>query len=853
MTVCGERVIPLPRRRSLKSGRIPRILIVNDSPDTRDLLTRNLKQAGYSHIKEAGDGRAAIRQLKLSKVDVLITDIHMPHLDGWRLARMVRSGLFSSASTIPIIAVSATYSERLAESSAREFGINRFLALPLARRQILADTVTELLEDSGQFVPKPSLLIIEDDPDTAVLASRMLRHRFQVEVVTDGRTGLTRWREGNYDLVLLDVMLPKLAGPEVLNEMLKLKPRQAVVIMTADGTAERCEELMLDGAVDFIAKPFHANQLREICEMALRRDDWLTNNEEFSQRGHALRTVQENYQKIADAHQRLLDNLGAVVFELDTKGRLRFLNLAWEQLSQHKVRDTLGRPLHEFLHTEDRRHYRSVMKSLAEGRTLHHKQELRLQNKQGEVLWAEITLDCRQHPVHGVEAIVGHLTDITERKRAMEQVEHMAMHDSLTGLYNRRYFEMSLEHTLASGARSGAPHALLYIDLDHFQMLNDTLGHREGDLILKEVSELLAARTRSADTLCRLGGDEFALLLTHTDRPQAIAVAEAIIKAINDHTFSSGDTSLTLGCSIGVSLLDGGQAGAAEHLVRADKASFVAKNRGRNLVHVYNPADRDSEELRHTVDWAHRVRQAIAEQQLELHIQPIVDTVSRAVHHYEALLRLHSPGHQELVTPATFIPAVEKAGQIHALDRWVINRAMEHLATHRWIHCLAINLSGRAFEDPDLIHYIQATLKHHRLEPQRVIFEITETASVANITETQRMIRRLRKVGCRFALDDFGTGYCSYQYLRQLPTDYLKLDGSYIRNIAHNDLDLTMVRSMNEIAHILGKKTIAECVESNAVMEHLRNIGVDYVQGNNTGGVAPINEYRAAHPRISPA
>lgn len=836
---------PKPKPRAPEPRRQARILIVNDQDDILHLLSKILTKEGHFQISEARDGGEAIRRLRGEPIDLLITDIHMPQLDGWRLARMVRSGLFNCPATTPIIVASATFSERIAETTAREFEVNRFLSLPLADRGELVRSVETLLADSNPMLKKPRLLIIEDDPDTTILAERMLRGRFDIETVGDGDAGLASWRKQRHDLVLLDVMLPKMAGPEVLRTILAEDPQQTIIIMTADSSADRCESLMLEGAVDFVAKPFHANQLRQICEIAVRRADCLVSNHQFSERTRALKTAQSHYHQIVDAHQRLLDNLSSVVFELDPDGRLRFLNRAWEQLSHFKTHESIGRFLYDFLAPLDRGQCRSVIRALAQGRKQHHEQEVRLLSKRGETVWTEITLNVKPHPDTGIEAIFGHLTDITERKLAMAQLEHLAIHDSLTGLYNRRYFEISLEHMAASSARSAGSHALLYIDLDHFQIVNDAIGHREGDMVLKEIATLLSSRTREADLLCRIGGDEFAILLTHADAEQATAAAYGLVEVINNFRYRHEGLEIALGCSIGISLIDGGQPSGAVHLMQADKASFSAKNRGRNLVHIYNPADKDSDELRQSIDWAHRVRQAINEDRLELYIQPILELATGKINHYEALLRLRTREPVDIITPGIFIPAVEKAGQIHMLDRWVIKRAIQMLSTQNWLPQLAINLSGHAFADPDLLGFVQNELDSQRVDPKRVIFEITETASVANINETQRMINQLQSLGCRFALDDFGTGFCSFHYLRHLPTDFLKLDGSYIKNIADNDLDFAMVRSMNDIAHILGKKTIAECVETPAILHRLREIGVDYVQGHGIGHALPLEFYSA--------
>jgi EAL domain-containing protein (putative c-di-GMP-specific phosphodiesterase class I) len=337
-----------------------------------------------------------------------------------------------------------------------------------------------------------------------------------------------------------------------------------------------------------------------------------------------------------------------------------------------------------------------------------------------------------------------------------------------------------------------------------------------------------------------MGGDEFAMLLTNTDSQRAMAVAEGLVDLLNGYQYSRDGHRITIGCSIGVSMIDGDRSSSCEYLIRADKASFVAKSRGRNLVHIYNPEDREDDELRQGIDWAHRVRQAIGDNRLDLYIQPIREVATGNINHYEALLRLRSQDLTTIIAPGVYIPVVEKAGQIHLLDRWVVNRAVESLSQHPKLERLAINLSGRTFADPQLPAFVEDILLKHGVDPKRIIFEITETTSIANINQTQHMIHRLRGLGCHFALDDFGTGYCSFRYLRQLPVDYIKLDGSYIKNIVSNEFDRAMVRSMNEIAHLLGKKTVAECVETDEVLSYLKDIGVDYVQGYSIGDVHPL-------------
>lgn len=816
------------------------ILLVNDQQDARTLIRRTLQRAGFEHILEASDGRAAIQELRRITVDMVITDVHMPHLDGWRLARMVRSGVFRCASDIPIIVVSATFSERIAEITAREFGVTRFL--PLQDRKALPAAVQECLAEHSAHAAKPKLLVIEDHPETADLASRILKGRFDVEWAADGASGLELWQARRHALVLLDVMLPGISGIEVLRRMLEAHPSQAVVIMTADGTMERAEQLMLQGACDFVAKPFHAEELRRVCEIAVRREDYMVTNEQFAQRLRALRASEEAHRKVAEAHQRLLDNLGTVVFELDSLGRIQFVNRAWTRITGLEGDQALGRDIEEFFHPGDQQGFRAALETLLTGQCPHVQSEARLVTKQGSVRWIEIAVDAWTD-TDGATALVGRLDDITERKQAQQELEYLSMHDPLTGLFNRRYCDTALAHLCATSARGAGPHALLYIDLDHFKAVNDTLGHQKGDRVLSEIAFLLASRARRADILGRLGGDEFALLLVNATANRAEKVANEVREMLDAYRVDVDGTLFDVTCSIGISIIDGSLASPDEYMIQADKALYVAKRRGRNLAHLYSPEDREAAELLYSMDWVRRVRDAIAEGHLELYLQPIVHLATGDIGHFEALVRLNLPGREGAVLPGEFIPALEQLGQMAIVDHWVIERAGFLLRHYPQIRCLAVNLSGQAFRDEHLIPLVRQVISAQAIAADRLVFEITETASVAHMQETQRIISELRGLGCGFALDDFGTGFSTFTYLKHLPADYLKLDGSFVRRVSQDQMDRELVRSINDIAHTLGKKTIAERVEDASTLAVLKDLGVDFAQGYHLGVPGPVDAF----------
>ena len=816
------------------------LLLVNEDLEKRYVLRGILGKGGYQHVIESESGSEALHHLRTDNIAILITDIDLPDMDGWRLIQMIRSGACQCRHDLPIIAVSSVFRDKPAESRAEKYRINACLPLPLQDPASLIDAVSSNCTSTEQESSNPKLLIVEDDLDTALLARQILRRQYRVEVCTNGEAGLKAWRNGQHDLVLLDVMLPKMSGIEVLQKILAKRPGQAVVIMTSDATMYRSEPMMFPGAADFISKPFQARQLRETCAVAIQRKDKHYSAEEPLDRLNGYRANENKYRRIAEAHQRLLDNLGNVVFELDNTARIVFLNKAWNKMLGYAEKKALHAYFYSFVRPQERTKFRSVIERMAAGQLVHYEDELPFVSSESKTVWCQMAIDAKKNDNGAVDSLFGYLTDVTEKRLAQQQLAHMAAHDAVTGLYNRNYLEKRLEK-LSTRAKSGkASHALLYIDLDHFKIVNDKFSHREGDNVLRDIAELLTSCLCKDDTLYRIGGDEFAVVIENVDNATAIVFAHKILKHLSEYCVNRKDIQLSVGGSIGIAIIDGSLPSGTDYLIQAGKASFVAKKRGRNRAHVYNPTDKESDELWQSIDWANRLREAISENRLELYLQPIFDITTGVINHYEALLRLQLPNEKEIVLPDTFIPAVERAGQIHSLDRWVIRQAFYLLSSNAHIGQIAINLSGQAFADLELVANIEEGLASFDVDPRRIIFEITETASISNFGESRRMINELRAIGCRFALDDFGTGFCSFNYLKHLPADFVKLDGSYIKNIMDNDLDLAMVRSMNEIAHVLGKKTIAECVESDVALQVLKDVGVDYIQGFSVGHPAPL-------------
>ncbi len=815
------------------------ILIVNNDPDALAMINASVQTLAHANTSRVDSAQKALRVLRQQTIDLLIVDVNIPDMDGWRLSRLVRSGILLCRVDLPIVITAQTWCERIAEVTAREYGINQLL--PLEHLQQLPAVVKNLTRQKETITPKPRLLVVEDEPDTADLIRRILSGAFDIEFANEGDAGLRAWVQGRQDLVLLDVMLPKLSGRDILMEIHSIDSNQPVVIMTAHTTIDQAEELMLMGAVDFLPKPFRAEQLRKVCDIAIHRDDYLVSNAQFAARVNDVQEREREYRALYESHHQLLNDLQSVVMELDADFKIQYLNHAWETMMGFPVSECIGQSLEAFIAIDDFNQYslfkNKIRKTLQSNKPC-PEFELCLSNYRGQKLWAQLKVS-RSTRLQDSENLTICLDNITERRESQEQLKYLAMHDSLTGLYNRHFFESTLAQLTADSVRNNRQHALVYLDLDHFKVINDTFGHQKGDEVLREMSHLLSKRIRGTDILCRLGGDEFAILLRDIKAHEVYEFARNIQQIVAEFTFQLQEQRISLGSSIGLTLIDGSTNNAEEHLMRADIALYVAKGRGRNLIHQYDPLDSESDELRHSINTSQKIRKAIMEDRMVLYFQPIFDIKNNRVSYYEALVRLREPDGR-ILGPDTFIPALESAGEMHLLDRWIIKLAIHTLHNHPELNHIAINLSAQAFKDENLVPTILENLTATGVNPKRITFELTESASLFNLHITQKVIADLHKLGCSFSVDDFGSGFSSFAYLKDLPADYIKLDGSFIQNLHRDQVDQTLVKSMIQVIQALGKKAVAEYVENEAILEILKSMNVDFVQGYHIGHPLPV-------------
>jgi len=548
--------------------------------------------------------------------------------------------------------------------------------------------------------------------------------------------------------------------------------------------------------------------------------------------------------------QVTLESIGDGVITTDAGGYVVYLNPVAEDLTGWRAGEAEGLPLAEVFRVIDERIARErdypLDVCLRDGRVMRHENRHSLLRKDGR----RFSIQDSAAPMRNQEGrIVGTVVvfhDTTEMQHLTNKMAFLASHDSLTGLLNRHEFEIRLQQVLESARTEGTQHAVCYLDLDQFKIVNDTCGHVAGDELLKQLTHQLHGKVRASDLLARLGGDEFGVILEDCNLDMAYRIADGLRQSIKDFRFAWQDRFFEVGASIGLVPISAASGNMTEVLSAADSACYVAKDLGRNRVHIYQPDD-DALARRHgEMQWVQRINDGLDDNRFQLYGQHMVPLTAGAPTFCEILLRLHE-AEAGLIPPNAFIPAAERYYLMPNIDRWVVARALAALGRSHWPEdtsdqpvMFAINLSGQSLCDDQFLDFVVTHLQESRVPPGRICFEITETAAIANLTRAIAFIARLKDMGCRFALDDFGSGLSSFGYLKSLPVDYLKIAGNFIQDIVVDPVDHAMVDAINQIGHVMGLTTIAESVENDAILQMLRTLGVDYAQGYGISEPVPL-------------
>lgn len=690
------------------------------------------------------------------------------------------------------------------------------------------------------------VLFVDDSPTIRVSYRRLLNtNGYITDTANSVVEALEKLKNHPYDIVITDYFMPNINGDQLCRQIRNNPATAHVAVGILTGTyLDRVIKDSLDaGAAECMFK----NEAEEL----------------FLARVAAMsRTVQ--FQNSIDKERRRLEGIlcsvGEGVYGVDSLGVVTFINPMAKKILGWSMRDILvGKSAHQLFHHAQK-----------DGRPLQQEQCLLQQayfsgdeiHNHETTFWhasgSSVTVECSVVPLKTNNTRQGSVvafSDISQRKKLEDELVWQANHDSLTKLHNRLFFEKHLNTEVHQLNRSSTLSALMYVDLDRFKYINDTAGHTAGDRLLVEVSRLLQTRVRESDLLARVGGDEFAIILRNIDNEALSAVCNAIHELLRSNPFIYNGQSYPLNCSIGVAYIDGNILSPEDALANADLACNIAKRHGRDQTHIYSPQSDEKIAMGLDLGWSVRLREALQKNMFVAHYQPIVALTDIAMdnlpeedgklweyimrdlpnmqHHYEVLIRLRGAD-GEIIHPSAFLPTAERFNMMREVDRWMVTHALKELkraASYRHDTVFAINLSGVSVGDQTLLPLIKNLIAEHNINPGAVIFEVTETAAISGLDEARLFIRELSALGCRFALDDFGSGFSSFSQLKHLNVDFIKIDGQLIQGIANNTVDRSIVTSINDIAHALGKRTVAEYVQNIHVLRVLKDCGVDFVQG----------------------
>ncbi|MEJ2461703.1 MAG: EAL domain-containing protein [Candidatus Thiodiazotropha sp.] len=835
---------------------MPRVLLIELSATVRHIEKNLLIKAGYE-VETDSDFTSALERFKAGSddrgaIEAVVLGWPDPTYSGAEeLYRLFERKAFAS---LPVLTfVHETQSTITTRAKRRP---NTALLLWTDYKKT-SDVLSELLTEANkpaclQLEPKPvvepiRVLFVDDSATVRMKYQRLLTaNGYHAETAASVAEGMQKALGSEYDIAIIDYFMPDATG-DVLCQQLhdhEFTSNITTAIITGTYLDKAIKQSLEAGAVE--------------CMFKNESDDlFLTRIDAMSRHIRAHKSIVKERERLSG----ILRSVGEGVYGVDTEGRISFVNPACRRILGYQPEERLiGRLALEVFHSADMegnpvdQENCFLQQAYAGGELIHAREDV-FWHKAG----TSIPVECTIYPLTIEEKREGSVVafrDISERKLLEEELRWQASHDVLTKLYNRRYFEEQLSHEAERLKRSKETSALLYLDLDRFKYINDTAGHAAGDHLLIEIAQQITLRLRKTDLLARLGGDEFAIILRNVNRASVHQVAEDYRDMLDSYMFVYNGKQYKVNGTIGIALFDRDTTSAGDILANADIACHIAKGEGRNRSHLFIPENDSKKAMDLDLGWSSRLHNALMEDNLVLHYQPIMPVeyipyalrsdadgpvyeqllsiVPQELHINEVLLRLDDP-EWGMIFPGAFLPTAERFNMMDKIDFWVINAALKrlsHLQRMDYKGLFTINLSGQTIADESLIDDIESLIVDSEVDPGKVIFEITETSAVSNLVSANELIARLSELGCRFALDDFGCGFSSFSHLKNLPVDFVKIDGLFVRGVVGDSGDRAIVQSINDIAHSLGKQTIAEYVESAEILRFLFESGVDYVQGH---------------------
>jgi diguanylate cyclase (GGDEF)-like protein/PAS domain S-box-containing protein len=834
-----------------------RILVVEESATLRYMLGKSLQKQGYELTSVDSFTSASEMLLSSSALHLHAIVVGWPNYEHFDESKGLLMMLDREPySEIPVVLLSNDAELELLNwmSTRRDTAL-----IPWESYQEATASLQSMLDPKQEPILEqrracrdysPTRVLFVDDSKSIRSYYKRLLERNNYVVVTAGSVGeaLQVVQQQPVDIAIVDYFMPKENG-YVLCQKLRDDPMTANIrtaVITGTYLDSAIKDCLQAGAIECMFK-------NEAEELFLAR---IAGMRRFIE-------IQKSIEKQRENLAAILESVGEGVYGVDDKGRITFANsAALRLLGLRDSKVLVGKSASAAFHVPERSDEVDRLKeSYFSGKKLKG-WETHFRHLGGK----EIPVDCTLYPLtvnSKKEGSVIAFRDVSERKMMEEKLRWQATHDHLTGLYNRRYFETYLEREIENVKRSGIKSALVYLDLDRFKYVNDTAGHEVGDQVLIDLSHMVNKCLRRFDIAARIGGDEFALIIKNVDDSVAVRVADEIRNALSNLRVQHNDKVYRVNASFGVAMLDQAAMTAGDMMANADIACHISKRLGRNRTHLYEACSDERNVMGTELGWSERIKDALEHDRFILHFQPILRMQDIDLHNlpaqdgalwqrhlnggdkvynFEVLVRMLGED-DELHFPDSFIPTAERFNMMTDIDMWVLERSLQAMVDtgipSKKLR-LSINISGNTVDSDESLDRIRALIEQYDISPGSLTFEVTETSAIANLEQANDFINELRNIGCRFSLDDFGSGFCSFSQLKNLPTDYVKIDGQFVSSMARGATDRAIVTAMNDVAHSLGRYTVAEYVESPEIVRLLKICGVDKIQGNYIS--APLTE-----------